>query len=108
VIVCGSAGWYCCSTSAAFSNSTWEQGRGIFLADEDRAVYCALMAEQARRFQAEVWGYCLIPNHVHLILVPGGPDSLGNALGESHRPYTSYIDALEQSRDTIPIFLKIR
>jgi putative transposase len=65
----------------------------IFFTDGDREVYCALLAEQARRFQVEVWAYCLMPTHVHLILVPKRPDSLGNAVGEAHRRYTNYINA---------------
>jgi putative transposase len=65
----------------------------IFFADGDREVYCTLLAEQARRFQVEVWAYCLMPNHVHLILVPKRADSLGNAVGEAHRRYTNFINA---------------
>ena len=29
----------------------------------------------------EVWAYCLMPNHVHLIAVPESPESLRRALG---------------------------
>jgi putative transposase len=65
----------------------------IFFADGDHEVYCTLLAEQARRFQIEVWAYCLMPNHVHLILVPKRADSLGNAVGEAHRRYTNFVNA---------------
>jgi putative transposase len=65
----------------------------IFFADSDREVYITLLAEQARRFQVEVWAYCLMPNHVHLILVPRRADSLGNAVGEAHRRYTNFVNA---------------
>jgi len=43
-----------------------------------------------------VWrslAYCLIPNHVHLILVPEREEALGRALGERHRRYWSTINA---------------
>jgi putative transposase len=65
----------------------------IFFEDSDYEVYCALLGEQARRFQVEVWAYCLMPNHVHLILVPKRADSLGIAVGEAHRRYTNFINA---------------
>jgi hypothetical protein len=40
----------------------------IFFEDGDHDVYCDMLAEEARR--VGVWAYCLMPNHVHLILVP--------------------------------------
>lgn len=45
------------------------------------------------RNSVSVWAYCLMPNHVHLILVPTAPDGLSRALGEAHRRYTGYINA---------------
>ena len=41
----------------------------------------------------EVWAYCLMPNHVHLILVPRQANALGLAVGEAHRRYTNFINA---------------
>ncbi len=41
------------------------------------------------------WAYCLMPNHVHLILVPPDEDGLRQALGEAHRRYTRRINARE-------------
>jgi REP element-mobilizing transposase RayT len=40
-----------------------------------------------------VWAYCLMPNHVHLILTPQGADGMSRALGEAHRRYTNFINA---------------
>ena len=39
------------------------------------------------------WAYCLMPNHVHLILVPATEDALARALGETHRRYTGFVNA---------------
>ena len=33
-----------------------------------------------------------MPNHVHLIAVPGTEESLRKAIGEAHRRYTRYIN----------------
>jgi len=42
-----------------------------------------------------VWSYCLMPNHVHLIMVPASADGLRAALGEAHRRYTRRINLRE-------------
>jgi putative transposase len=34
-----------------------------------------------------------MPNHVHLILVPGNREGLARALGDMHRRYTTFINA---------------
>jgi putative transposase len=65
----------------------------IFFEDGDQQIYCDLLAEQARKFSVEVWAYCLMPNHVHLILTPHGEDGMSRALGEAHRRYTNFINA---------------
>jgi putative transposase len=46
--------------------------------------------------------YCLMPNHVHLILVPANPESLARALGETHRRYTGFVNA--RARQTGHLF----
>ncbi len=65
----------------------------IFFEDGDYALYRDLLAERCRQAGVVVWGYCLMPNHVHLILVPATADALARALGETHRRYTGFINA---------------
>jgi putative transposase len=64
----------------------------IFFEDGDQDIYRDLLAEQARKAGVEVWAYCLMPNHVHLILSPARADGLGLAVGETHRRYTNFIN----------------
>jgi putative transposase len=52
-----------------------------------------MLAEQARRHGVEVWAYCLMPNHVHLILTPCDTQGMGLAVGEAHRRYTNFVNA---------------
>ena len=61
----------------------------IFFEDGDQQLYCDMLGEQLRRFGVEVSAYCLMPNHVHLILTPQGADGMSRALGEAHRRYIS-------------------
>jgi putative transposase len=65
----------------------------IFFEEGDQAIYLDLLAEQTARYEVQVWAYCLMPNHVHLILVPAHADALGLAVGEAHRRYTNFINA---------------
>jgi putative transposase len=65
----------------------------VFFEDGDHDVYLDLLAEQAGRAEVEIWAYCLMPNHVHLILKPADADGLGRAVGEAHRRYTNFINA---------------
>src|SRR5450432_63579 len=65
----------------------------IFFEDGDQEIYCDMLAEQLRKSDVEVWAYCLMPNHVHLILKPREADGMGRALVEAHRRYTHFIDA---------------
>ena len=65
----------------------------IFFKEGDHEIYKDLLAEQARKWRVEVWAYCLMPNHVHLIMVPETEDGLGRAVGEAHRRYTNFINA---------------
>lgn len=65
----------------------------IFFAPGDQVAYRKFLAEQLAHAGVETWSYCLMPNHVHLILVPRDEAGLGRALGEAHRRYASFINA---------------
>ena len=63
-----------------------------FFDDEDYEHYLSLMREWCSSSGLEVWAYCLMPNHVHLIVVPESEQSLARGIGEAHRRYTRYIN----------------
>ncbi|MGD0045317.1 MAG: transposase, partial [Isosphaeraceae bacterium] len=44
---------------------------------------------------------CLMPNHVHLIVVPQSAESLRRAIGEAHRRYTRRINFREGWRERL-------
>jgi putative transposase len=67
----------------------------VFFGDADYATYRALLGESCRAAGVAVWAYCLMPNHVHLILVPHDSDGLRAALGEAHRRYTRHVNFRE-------------
>jgi len=65
----------------------------IFFEPGDQTVYRQLLAKETRRRGVEVWAYCLMPNHVHLILTPSDEIGLALAVGEAHRRYTGFVNA---------------
>jgi putative transposase len=69
-----------------------------FFRDEDYLAYIDLMAEWCRKCSVEVWAYCLMPNHVHLLVVPSSDDGLRQAIGETHRRYSRMINFRENWR----------
>ncbi len=66
-----------------------------FLSEDDYAAYYDYLLEGCLKAGTEVWAYCLMPNHVHLLLLPSHEDGLRAALGEAHRRYTRMINFRE-------------
>lgn len=57
----------------------------IFLCEADRTVYITHLRRCAVAARLDVWAYCLMTNHVHLIVVPRRADSLAGGVGLAHR-----------------------
>ena len=71
-----------------------QRGNGratTFFSDRDYAFYRHLLAEHAAAAGVEVWAWVLMPNHVHLILVPSDRDGLRRALSAVHRRYAGHV-----------------
>ncbi len=66
-----------------------------FFIDDDYHAYLELMSEWCGKYHVDIWAYCLMPNHVHLIAVPKTKDGLNLAIGEAHRRYTRRINFRE-------------
>jgi REP-associated tyrosine transposase len=67
--------------------------RVVFDTDSDRFVYLSLLRDAVRRHHLTVVGYCLMSNHVHLIVIPQAPDSMPVALREIHGRYAAYLNS---------------
>jgi REP-associated tyrosine transposase len=66
-----------------------------FFCDEDYESYLQLMAQFCEAEKVEIWAYCLMPDHVHLIAVPHAAEGLRRAIGEAHRRYTRMVNFRE-------------
>ena len=47
-----------------------------FFDDNDYRTYLELKSEFCQEVETRVWAYCLMPNHVHLVMVPSHVDGL--------------------------------
>ena len=66
-----------------------------FFQSGDYEYYKRLLAVWCSTSGVEIWAYCLMPNHVHLIVVPSTEDSLRAAIAEVHRRYTVVVNERE-------------
>src|SRR5262245_56855100 len=66
-------------------------GKRPFYEDDRYALYRDLLAEDCRAAGVEVWAWYLIPNSVHLILVPADTDGPRRVLAATHRRYPGIV-----------------
>ncbi len=64
----------------------------VFFQKSDYEEYLHLIKKYSELYGVEIWNYCLIPNHVHLIAVPENEASLRQVFSEVHRRYTRMIN----------------
>jgi putative transposase len=64
----------------------------VFFSDEDRHIYLAWLHEYCLRHGVQVLAYCLMPNHVHLVLIPEREDGLERVLKPLHMRYAQRVN----------------
>ena len=76
-----------------------QRGNGrqqTFFSDADYGAYLDLLRIHCASHGVAVWSWVLMPNHVHLIVVPEHVDALRAALSKVHRAYAGRIHAREK------------
>lgn len=69
----------------------------ILSTDDERSVYLNLLRKYSNLYDLPLLGYCLMSNHVHLVVVPRKADSLAKALKQTHGRYATYWNATHRS-----------
>lgn len=69
--------------------------QATFFCGDDYSAYLQLMAQWCQQHDVEIWAYCLMPNHTHLVAVPKSEEGLRRAIGEAHRRYTRRVNFRE-------------
>ena len=64
----------------------------VFVEEEDYRRYLELLSRYSKQHDFDVWAYCLMPNHVHIVGVPWADDSLANVFRNVHMLYSQYFN----------------
>lgn len=64
----------------------------VFLDDDDRTAYLAFLESLTEKYKVRILGYCLMTNHVHLVVMPKEGALLAKAIGQTHYRYTQYFN----------------
>ncbi len=72
-----------------------------FFAEEDFRFYRQVLAEGLKRYGAELHAYCLMTNHVHLLLTPKHEDSISRLMQHVGRQYVQYINKTYRRSGTL-------
>jgi putative transposase len=64
----------------------------VFFDDEDRQTYLKLLTNYAQKNHLQIWAYCLMNNHLHLLAVPENETSLARGIGLTNQVYTQYLN----------------
>ncbi len=70
----------------------------VFFFSHDKKTYLSLLKEQTEKYNVKVFAYCLMDNHVHLILMPYDKGSLSKAVAETNRRFSCMINNRYQWR----------
>ncbi|HAH19725.1 MAG: transposase [Omnitrophica WOR_2 bacterium GWF2_43_52] len=70
----------------------------VFFKEDDYREYLRFLNSYSEKFKVDILAYCLMPNHIHLIAIPHEDGSLAQAIGETHRNYTRFINFREKWR----------
>ena len=64
----------------------------VFFSTEDRLYYLEWLRTYSLKYEVEIMAYCLMTNHIHLILRPTHKDGLHKMLKPLHMRYAQYIN----------------
>lgn len=67
----------------------------VFFSDEDRQLYLEWLFFYCQKHDVDILAYCLMSNHVHLVLTPHSKEGLQKVLKPLHMRYSQYINKLK-------------
>jgi putative transposase len=64
----------------------------IFCDANDYIQYLNLLKNYSSKYTDKIHAYCLMPNHIHLVVVPAEENTLALTIGHAHKAYADYIN----------------
>lgn len=77
-----------------------QRGNGrqqVFFDEQDYHVYLDLLSHSSTAAGLRLWAYCLMPNHVHLIVVPSRDTALAQAMCRTNADFARYFNLRKRS-----------
>ncbi len=76
--------------------------QAVFTGEDDFRYYLDNLAEWKERFECKVYAFCLMTNHVHLVINPGPiPENLGRLMKRLAGRQTRFVNRLEERSGTL-------
>lgn len=72
------------------------QGQQVFFGEKDGQHYMEDLVEYAARAETKILAFCLMPNHIHLILEPAHEDGLRAALAPVHHRHAMRLNKRDE------------
>jgi len=72
--------------------------QNVFFCPQDKEMYLNLLIQQSKQASFHILAYCLMDNHVHLVVVPETRNGLIRGIAEIHRKYTCIINERKEWR----------
>ena len=88
----------CSTRHTSPCNTRGVRSMDIFASDDDRAFYLELVRSASEEFGMRILSYCLMSNHVHLLVIPEKEKSLRLGVGAVHRSYSRMLNFREKTR----------
>ncbi|MDD5291877.1 MAG: transposase [Candidatus Omnitrophica bacterium] len=73
----------------------------IFYNDKDRRFFIECIKESKEKTKSKIYAYCLMTNHVHLLIEPSKKEGLGNMMQSLGRKYVQYINRTHKRTGTL-------
>jgi len=68
------------------------QRQAVFTEEEDFLKYLELLSKYKKKYKFSLFGYCLMPNHVHLMIDPNGCANLAKVMQAINQSYARYFN----------------
>jgi putative transposase len=68
------------------------QRQQVFFDTRDYQIYLATLRRNKKRHGVLLYGFCLMPNHIHLVAEPKEPQNLAKCMQGLSRSYTAYFN----------------
>jgi putative transposase len=72
-----------------------------FFCDEDYQFYLEVLGQGLRRYHVSLHAYCLMTNHVHLLMTPDDESGISHVMQHIGRLYVQYINRTYRRSGTL-------